>query len=148
MLEPAFVIDASVFVADAQTHEPFHAEANLLLETLAAHQCVLHVPAIVLPEIAAALARGAGDPDLAREAVGLYRQWPGVRVTPVDETLGSLAADVAAGSRIRGCDAVYVALAYMEQAVLVTLDGQQRERAPSDIAACSPAQALAEWFLP
>ncbi len=146
MFEPAFVIDASVFVADAQPHEPFHAEANLLLETLAAQECVLHVPAIVLSEIAATLARGAGDPELAREAVGLYRQWPGIRITPVDEMLGSLAADVAAGSRIRGCDAVYVALAYVKQAVLVTLDGQQRERAPSGVTACTPAQALMEWF--
>ena len=57
MFEPAFVLDASVFVADAQPHEPFHAEANLLLETLAAQECVLHVPAIVLSEIAAALSR-------------------------------------------------------------------------------------------
>ena len=69
MFEPAFVIDASVFVADAQPQEPFHADANLLLETLAAHGRVLHAPAIVLSEIAAALARGAGAPDLAREAV-------------------------------------------------------------------------------
>ena len=146
MFQPAFVIDASVFVADAQLHEPFHAGAKRLLETLAAQECVLHVPAIVLSDIAAALARGAGDPDLAREAVGLYRRWPGLRITPVDEMLGSLAADVAAGSRIRGCDAVYVALAYIEQAVLVTLDGQQRERAPSVVTACTPAQALLEWF--
>jgi len=146
MLEPAFVIDASVFVADAQPHEPFHADANRLLETLAAQECVLHVPAIVLSEIAAALARGAGGPELAREAVGLYRQWPGIRISPVDEMLGSLAADVAAGSRIRVCDAVYVALAYMEQALLVTLDGQQRERAPSGVTACTPVQTLAEWF--
>ena len=38
MFEPAFVIDASVFVADAQPQEPFHADANLLLETLAARR--------------------------------------------------------------------------------------------------------------
>jgi predicted nucleic acid-binding protein len=146
MSEPAFGIDASVFVADAQPQESFHADANRLLETLAARRCVLHVPSIVLPEIAAALTRGAGDPDLAREAVDLYRQWPGVRITPVDEMLGDLAAQVAARHRIRGCDAVYVALAYVEQAVLVTLDGQQRERAPSSVPARTPAQALAEWF--
>jgi len=146
--EPAFVIDASVFVADAQPQESFHGDANRLLETLAAHQCLLYVPAIVLSEIAAAIARGVGDPDLAREAVELYRQWPGVRVTPVDEILGDLAAQVAAIYRIRGCDAVYVALAYVEQAILVTLDGQQRERAPASVTARTPAQALAEWFQP
>jgi predicted nucleic acid-binding protein len=146
MYEPAFVIDASVFVADAQPQEPFHADANLLLEALAAHGRVLHVPAIVLSEIAAAIARGADDSELAREAVGLYRQWPGLRLTPVEEMLGSLAADIAAQQRIRGCDAVYVALAYMERAILITLDGQQRERAPSSVTARTPAQALAEWF--
>ena len=137
-----------MFVADAQPQEPFHADANLLLETLAAHGRVLHAPAIVLSEIAAALARGAGDPDLAREAVSLYRRWPGVRITPVDEALGALAAEVAAEYRIRGCDAVYVALAYAEQAVLITLDHQQRERTPSNVPARTPAQALAEWFQP
>ena len=148
MFEPAFVIDASVFVADAQPQEPFHADANLLLETLAAHQCVIYVPAIVLSEIAAAIARGADDPELAREAVGLYRQWPGLRLAPVDEMLGNLAAEIAARQRIRGCDAVYVALAYREQAVLISLDSQQRERAPSSVTAYTPAQALADWFQP
>ena len=146
--EPAFVIDASVFVADAQPQEPFHADANLLMETLAARSCVLHVPAIVLSEIAAALARSTGDPDLAGEAVSLYRQWPGVRITPVDEVLGTLAAEVAAEYRLRGCDAIYVALAYVEQAVLITLDGQQRERTPATLRARTPAEALAEWFQP
>jgi len=66
----------------------------------------------------------------------------------VDAALGDLTAEIAAKQRIRGCDAVYVALAFVEQAVLVTLDGQQRERAPSGVTACSPAQALAEWFQP
>ena len=146
MFEPAFVIDASVFVADARLQEPFHADANLLLETLAAHQCVMYVPVIVLSEIAAAIARGADDPELACEAVGLYRQWPGLRLAPVDEMLGNLAAEIAARQRIRGCDAVYVALAYREQAVLISLDSQQRERAPSSVTARTPAQALAEWF--
>jgi predicted nucleic acid-binding protein len=148
MFEPAFVVDASVFVADAQPQEPFHTNANLLLETLTAHQCVLYVPAIVLSEIAAAIARGADDPELARQAVGLYRQWPGLRLMPVDEMLGNRAADIAAQQRIRGCDAVYVASAQMEQAILITLDGQQRERAPSGVTARTPAQALAEWFQP
>ena len=60
--------------------------------------------------------------------------------------LGNLAAQVAAEYRIRGCDAVYVALAYLEQAVLVTLDGQQRERTPPVIPARTPVQALLEWF--
>lgn len=141
--EPTFVIDASVFVADARPAEPFHADAHRLLETLTARRCHLYVPAIVLPEIAAAISRGAGDPALAREAVDLYRHWPGVRVRAADEALAALAAEVAAEYRIRGCDAIYVALAYVEEAVLITLDGQQRERTPATIRARTPAEELA-----
>lgn len=148
MLQPAFVVDASVFVADARPPEPYHTDANRLLEMLAVQRCKLHLPAIVLPEIAAALARGTDDPELARVAIDLYRHWPGVHIRTVDESLADLAAAIAAEQRMRGCDAVYVALAYVEQAVLVTLDGQQRERAPSTIRARTPVQALAEWFQP
>ena len=105
-------------------------------------------PRLFFPRSRRRYARGAGDPDLAREAVSLYRRWPGVRIAPVDEALGNLAAEVAAEYRIRGCDAVYVALAYAEQAVLITLDHQQRERTPSSVPARTPAQALAEWSQP
>jgi len=142
------VLDASVFVADTVTTEPFHADANDLLEALAARGAEIYVPAIIVAEIAAAIARGSEDAPLARQAVTLYRQWPGVRVIPVDEPLGDLAAEVAAGQRVRGCDAVYVALAQSLGATLITLDRQQRERTPPGIAARSPGDALAELQRP
>jgi hypothetical protein len=49
----------------------------------------------------------------------------------VERTLGDLAAEIAARYQIRGCDALYVALA------------QQRERVPAYVVARSPAQELA-----
>lgn len=118
--EPAFVIDASVFVADARPAEPSHADAHRLLETLTARRCNLYVPAIVLPEIAAAISRGAGDPALAREAVDLYQHRPGVRVRAADEALAALAAEVAAEYRIRGCDAIYCLPAQDSRRLLAT----------------------------
>ena len=132
---------------------PFMPTPISCIETLAAHG---RVRAIVpsdrpLPKIAAALARGAGDPERwhARQSAAVYGTASGrPHRTPVDEALGALAAEIAAEQRIRGCDAVYVALAYAEQAVLITLDDQQRERAPSSVTARTPAQALAEWFQP
>jgi predicted nucleic acid-binding protein len=148
LLHAAFVVDASVFVADARPPEPHHVDANRLLETLAVQRCVLHLPAIALAEMAAALARGTKDANLARAAVDLYRHWPGVRIRTVDERLAEIAAEIAAEYRLRGCDAVYVALAYVERAVLITLDGQQRERTPPILRALTPGQALVEWFQP
>ncbi len=140
---PAYVIDASVFVADALPPQLFHADANRLLTLLTARRSVLYVPIIALVEIAAAITRGLDDPHLAREAVKMYGEWPGVRIVIVDESLGNLATEVAAAYRIRGCDAVYVALAQMKHAVLITLDGQQRERAPIQVRARTPAGELA-----
>ena len=85
---------------------------------------------------------------MALAVVAQYSIRPDLHRVAVDVALGDLTAEIAAKQRIRGCDAVYVALAYVEQAVLVTLDGQQRERAPAGVIACTPAQALAEWFQP
>jgi predicted nucleic acid-binding protein len=147
MLADAFVLDASVLVAAALPNEPFHADAKALMQRLMVEQATL-LPAIAPAEVAAAIARGAGDERLALAVVAEYGMRPDLQRVPVDVTLGDLAAEIAAKQRIRGCDAVYVALAYAQQAVLITLDGQQRERAPLAIPARTPAQALAEWFRP
>ena len=148
MLTDAFVLDASVLVAAALPNEPFHADAKALMQRLMNEGTYVYLPAIAFAEVAAAIARGAGDEQLALAVVAQYSIRPDLHRVAVDAALGDLTAEIAAKQRIRGCDAVYVALAFVEQAVLVTLDGQQRERAPSGVTACSPAQALAEWFQP
>jgi predicted nucleic acid-binding protein len=148
MTTDAFVLDASVLVAAALPNEPFHADAKALMQRLMNEGTYVYLPAIAFAEVAAAIARGASDERLALAVVAQYSIRPDLHRVAVDVALGDLTAEIAAKQRIRGCDAVYVALAYVEQAVLVTLDGQQRERAPSGVTACSPAQALAEWFQP
>ncbi len=145
MLADAFVLDASVLIAAALPNEPFHTDAKAVMERLMAEQAILYLPAIALAEVAAAIARGVGDERLALAVVAEYGMRPDLQRVAVDVALGDLAAEIAAKQRIRGCDAVYVALAYTEQAVLITLDGQQRERAPSAVPAHTPAQTLAEW---
>jgi predicted nucleic acid-binding protein len=145
MSNHAFVIDASVLLAAALPNEPFHAEAKALMGRLMDDRAALFLPTIALTEVAAAIARGAGDASLALAVSTQYAKRTDLHRMAVDITLGDLATEMAAGQRIRGCDAVYVALAYLQQAVLITLDGQQRERAPSSVTACTPAQALAEW---
>ena len=49
---------------------------------------------------------------------------------------------VASSKRIRGCDAIYVALAQHLGIPLISLDREQRERAPEDVAVLTPAAAL------
>ena len=66
--------------------------------------------------------------DLAREAVRLLRGRHLVELFPVTEALTARAAEIAADEKIRGCDAIYVALARQLEMELVTQDGQQHDR--------------------
>ena len=138
-----YVIDASVHVADARPQEPHHAQARALLAQVAAQNLPVFLPEIVLAEIAAGISRGTGQIALAQRLAGVLRRVPQFQFVPVERALGDLAASIAAQYQIRGCHAVYVALAQQRDAVLITLDHQQRERVPPHIVARSPADELA-----
>ena len=142
-----YIIDASVLVADARPSDPSHAEAHTLLTHLRAEEGVVYLPTIVLAEVAAAISRGTGDSSMAERWVTGLEQLSLFRFVSVDKKLGQLAAKVAAQHQIRGCDAVYVALAKQQGVTLITLDRQQRERTPADLVARTPAKELAELGL-
>jgi predicted nucleic acid-binding protein len=143
-----YVIDASVHVADARPQEPHHIEARTLLARMAAENHQVYLPEVVLAEIAAAISRGTGQIALALRLTAALRRVPHFQFVPVEQTLGDLAAEIAARYQIRGCDAVYAALAQQQGAVLITLDRQQRERLPAHIVAQSPAEELARGSSP
>lgn len=137
------VVDASVLIADMRPSEPYHREARAVLDRIRSGIEPAHSPVIALAEVAGGISRATGRPDLARRLTDLLRRTQGITFLPVDEILGSLAAETAAVHQVRGCDAVYIALAQQLGAILVTLDGAQRERVPSGVVATTPAQALA-----
>ncbi len=138
-----FVVDASVHIADMRPSEPHHPEARAFLDRVRRTGEPVYGPMIVLAEVAAGIARGTGRSGLAQRLTDLLQRVPNFLFVPVDETLGGLAAEVAAAQQIRGCDAVYVALAQQLSAILVTLDGEQRQRAPAAVFARTPEEALA-----
>ena len=144
------IIDASVAVALINAHEKEHASSWAWFENYnrAGSQGAqsagesLGAPSILLAELAAALGRGLGDPALAHRAVGELRRSGLIELLPVTLSLAERAATLAADHQIRGCDAVYVALAQERGVPLITLDRQQRERVPPHIVALTPAEAL------
>jgi len=144
MSTPAgYVLDASVLVARVRRSELAYAEVRALMIALAANNMALYIPTIALAEVAAALSRSGPSSEQALAAVNELRRLPGLNVVGVDLALGNLAGEIAAHYRIRGCDAVYVALAQSSGAPLITLDRQQRERVPTSLTALTPAEALA-----
>jgi predicted nucleic acid-binding protein len=98
----------------------------------------IYAPAIILPEVAAAISRGTGDENLAREAVKQLKGSQIITILPVTQKLASRAAAFALEHKIRGCDAVYVALAEQMEGHLVTLDQQQLERGAGAIKTETP----------
>ncbi len=103
----------------------------------------VELPTIVLAEVAAAISRGTGCPDLARRLTTALRRVPHFQFAPVDDALADLAAELSACYRLRGCDAVYVALSQQRAATLTTLDHQQLRRVPPEVIARTPAEELA-----
>lgn len=133
------VIDASVYVALVNAQEPGH-EASLAWYRRAIEQrATLVAPNIILAEVAAALSRGLGDPSLAVRAVGQLQRSRIITLAPVSHPLAEMAADIAARHRIRGCDALYVALAKQTGENLVTLDQQQLARGAAVVVTHAPS---------
>jgi predicted nucleic acid-binding protein len=95
-------------------------------------------PVILLAEAAAALSRGVGDAALAHRVVRQLLQSKTIELVPVTGVLAQQAAILAADQRLRGCDAVFVALAQQRADTLYTLDRQQLERGAAAVATRQP----------
>ncbi len=83
----------------------------------------------MLSEVGGAIARQTRSPEMAARALEFIEGIPGLRLVPVDHRLGRASADLAVRLRLRGADAVYVAVGAHLKIPLVTLDAEQRERA-------------------
>ncbi len=123
------VVDASVQVALFNDADPHHGAVTSWYRHSLADGEPLAAPWLLVAEAAAALSRGLGDSHLARRAVKKLVSDEQVRLVAVDKSLAERAAQIAADHGLRGCDAVYVALAATLGEPLVTLDRDQAERA-------------------
>ena len=137
-------VDASVFVAAARQVEPHHAESLAFLHELHADAAPVVCPTLVLPESAAAIARRTGDDALADEVVDLILTLAGLRLAVLDLPAAQRATDLAKAHRLRGADAVYVAVADAAEATLVTWDSEMLARAPGAVPTLTPSQWLAQ----
>ena len=132
------VIDASVAVALVNVQEKEHAACWAWFEAARYEEEPILAPVLLLAEVAAALSRGVGDPTLAQRVVHHLAHAGLVELVPVTLALAEQAASIAADHRIRGSDAIYVALADELGEPLVTQDRQQLERGAAVVAVRTP----------
>lgn len=115
-------IDASVWVnADSPT-EPGSAVSAEFLKRIAAANTQVFVPTLLRVEVAAAIARGTKDSEVALAFAEKLSNLPFLRWIALDDALAARAALLAANHGLRGADAVYAAVAITHGCQLVSLD--------------------------
>jgi predicted nucleic acid-binding protein len=132
------VVDASVVVSRLVPHDVHHAASRAWLTRHVSDGGLVVAPALLLPEIAGAVARRTRVPRLARRAVEAILRLHALRLVPMDTVLARTAADLAGRLRLRGADAVYIATAVTLQLTLITWDVEQRQRAARVIHIVAP----------
>jgi predicted nucleic acid-binding protein len=134
------VVDTSFYVTTVDVKDPLHAVARSWLGEASKAGERLFAPWILVAEVGAAISRGLGDPALARKTVARLVGAGVVHLIPVDARLAERASDIAIDHRIRGCDAVYVALAEALGEPLATFDTQQSVRAAGVVRVLRPGE--------
>ena len=134
-----YVVDASVWVSRFLPADADHEPSYHWLEGMVDRGVLIAVPALMLIEVAGAVSRRTGRPELAVRAVRLLEEIPSLRIVPVDAQMARLGASLAGEIGLRGADALYVSLARRLAFTLVTWDREQLERADPNTEVMVPA---------
>jgi predicted nucleic acid-binding protein len=135
------VTDASVWVSHLIAQEVHHAASRRWLTAVVRSGRIIAAPALLLAEVGGAVARRTGDAALGHQAIQHILSTPSLRLVYIDAQLGLLAAELAAGQRLRGADALYVAVAVQLKAPLVSWDNEHLQCAPDLMVASTPIEA-------
>ena len=132
------VVDASVWVSRASHGDVTHALTRAWFEHQATDGGLLVAPVLMLAEVAGAIARITGHGEAGRGVAERVTRLPALRLVAIDNEVGRRSAEIAADLRLRGSDAVYVALAERLGLPLVTWDAEQRVRGSRIVATLAP----------
>jgi predicted nucleic acid-binding protein len=122
-----FVLDACVAITSLRPHEPEYRAAFARLRSVITGVDTIVVPAIFPAEMMATLGRGGLDARAAGRATSTFLA--GARLVTIGPRFALAAGRVAATAKLKGMDAIYVALASREGLDLVTLDQEVIDRA-------------------
>jgi predicted nucleic acid-binding protein len=122
------IVDASVWVSVLLEDDLHHGRSHTWLEEYSSFKGEIAVPTLLLPEVAAGLARRTRNTLAGHTAIHYLTTFPNLYIVQVDQRLATVAAELAADYRLRGADAVYAALAYSLDVPLLTWDREQMTR--------------------
>ena len=137
-----YTVDASVFVNAFNPHEEGHAASLLILSAIQERGDPVIVPTLLVPEIAASVARATDDRVGALQYAVATAALPHLTLVSLTAAVARQAADLAAAHRLRGADAVYVAVARRYGTTIVSRDEEQRTRGGAVVTCQTPEEAL------
>ena len=138
-MDPQVVVDASVWAGFFIPQDVHHASSLRWVNQYIRSGGRLVVPMHLLSEVAGAISRRTGLPALAYQAVTDLMNLAAMDMVAIDRTLAVAAAQVAMNFRLRGADAIYVALAQSLNIPLITWDAEQQQRTVGHITTYTPS---------
>ena len=103
-------IDANVFVSAASPNELSHTNSDAFLHRAKALRQNIYCPSLLLPEVAAAFSRPTGNTEAARITTDSVATFPDIGFVPLTYQSALAAVQIAIRYRLRGADAVYIAV--------------------------------------
>jgi predicted nucleic acid-binding protein len=137
-----YTIDASVFVNAFNPHEDGHAQSLQVLTTIQERGDPVIVPTLLVAEVASAVARASDDSAGALQYANATAALPHLTLITLTPAMARQAAELAATHRLRGADAVYLAVARRYGTTLVSRDDEQRTRGTAVVQCQTPEEAL------
>jgi predicted nucleic acid-binding protein len=131
-----------VFVNAFNPHEEGHAASLQILSTIQQWGDPVIVPTLIVPEISAAVARATDDSAGALRYALATIALPHLTLVSLTAGVARQASDLAATYRLRGADAVYVAVARRYGTTIVSRDEEQRFRGGAVVSCRTPEEAL------
>jgi predicted nucleic acid-binding protein len=134
------VIDASVWMSFFVQQDVNHAATYPWLAKILTTTVPVAAPILLLSEVGGAMSRRLGQANLADAAINQLLSIPTLRLVSIDHALGIQASRIAAKHRLRGADALYVAVAAQLNVPLVSWDNEHISRVSGLITSYTPTQ--------
>lgn len=131
-------LDANIWVGALDERDPVSGVCRACLLKAAEKSARLYSPLLLPVEVAATIGRKTRDARQGRLAAEWVRGFNGHVWQPLSEGCAETAERFAATLFLRGADAVYVAVAHLSDAVLLTYDAEVIERASKVVRVMTP----------
>ena len=136
------VLDTSVWLANLIPVDGNHADTVPFFELMESRPIRFAVPAHFIAEVAGVLARIGQSAEVVEGAINAIDRGGRFEIHPTTIGSGLRAAEVAHLAKLRGSDAVFVALGQELDLPLITWDKQQRQRGALFCRTMTPLEAV------